>query len=248
MALVIDGSSPPAHQASAQTNTTAAFTPPDDSLLVALWAGDSAAGVVPGSPTLASSPSQTWTLDAWDKLDSGTPGAVDGQALFAHAVLAGASPGSTTVSITNGAASAYSSILKVLAMTGHDPAAPVGVVGGGRQLGGSSISVSFTASISGGQGFLAVSDWNAGATSGWAADTGCTILDKATLAGSISYALIQRTDPDEVVGVSTSLGLTGLPTGGIYHWAYAEVISLEAALAAGGQAGYPASGASPPMF
>lgn len=247
MALVIDGSSPVAHQASAQTNTSAAFSPPDDPLLVALWAGDSATGVVPSTPTLAASPAQTWTADAWDKLDSGTPGAVDGQAMFAHAVVVG-SPGSTTVSITNGAASAFSSILKVLVMLGHDPAGPVGVTGGGRQLGGSSISVSFIASITGGQGFMAVSDWNAGATSGWAADTDCSIVDKGTLAGSISYAVLQRTDPDEVVGVSTSLGLVGLPPGGIYHWAYAEVISLEAAIAAAGEAGYAAFGANAPMF
>jgi hypothetical protein len=95
---------------------------------------------------------------------------------------------------------------------------------------------------------MVVSDWSAIDTTNWVAATGCTIVDVGTISGEISYAIVRRTDPDGVIGVSTTLGLTGLPTGGQFHWAYAEVISQEAALAAEGQAGYPARGASPPMF
>lgn len=231
MPLVIDGSSPATHYVAAQTNTCAAFTPPDSPLLLALWAADSVGGTGPPTPTVSSSPAQTWTKDAWDFRDSGSP-VEDGQAAAFHAAVTG-TPGSTTVSVVNGVTNPtfYDSFLAVLVMTGHDPTTPVGVSGGGRQAAGSTLTVTFTASIDGGQGFMAVSDWNASSVTTWAAASGCTIIDKIQIAGQISYAILQRTSPDEVAGASTSLGLTGLIAGAQYHWAYVEVISLEAAAA-----------------
>lgn len=246
--LVIDGSTPAGHTTSGKTNTCAAFTPPGDALLLALWAGNSVGGTGPTvGPAYSSSPSQTWATDNWDQRDTGLP-TEDGQSGIGHAVVVGSSPGSTTVSVVNGATSFWDSIFNLLVLTGHDPVTPVGVTGGGRQGSGSAVSVSFTASISGGQGFMCLCDWNAGSTTAWTAESGCTILDKGTIAGQVSYATLRRTNPDEVVGASTSLGLTGLPAGGVYHWSYAEVISLEAAQEAATSAGYPARGANAPMF
>jgi hypothetical protein len=231
MPLVIDGSSPAGHTTSGQTNTCAAFTPPDSPLLLALWAGNSVGGTGPTSgPAFSSSPGQTWVRDNWDQRDTGTP-TEDGQSSIGHALVTG-TPGSTTVSVVNNATSFWDSILSVLVLTGHDPGSPIGVTGGGRQGGGTTVTVTYTASIDGGQGFLCLSDWNAGSTTGWAAASGCTMIAKGTIAGQISYAVVQRTSPDEVSGVSTSLGLTSLTSGGVYHWSYAEVISVEAAAAA----------------
>jgi hypothetical protein len=237
MPLVIDGSSPAGHTTSTQTNTCAAFTPPDSPLLLGLWAGNSVGGTGPTSgPTWSSSPGQTWVRDNWDQRDTGSP-TEDGQSSIGHALVTG-TPGSTTVSVVNNATSFWDSILSVLVMTGHDPVDPIGVVGGGRQGGGTTVTATFTASIDGGQGFLCLSDWNAGATTGWAAASGCSFVQsagadlKGTIAGQVSYAVVKRTTPDEVAGVSTSLGLTSLTSGGVYHWSYAEVISIEAAEAA----------------
>lgn len=231
MALVIDSSTPAAATGDFldQYTTTASFTPPDSPLLICLAALD--VDFPPTDPTsvnISSTPSQTWVRDAWDHRSSGSP-TEDGQAAFWHAVVTG-TPGATTVTVAN----QYSApaIVKVLVITGHDPAGPVGAAQGGRQGSGSTLSDSYTASITGGQGFLVVCDWAAGATSGWTAATGCTVVDKGTISGSISYAVVQRTAPDGVVGVATTVGLTGLPTGGVYHWVIAEVISLEAAIAA----------------
>ena len=78
--------------------------------------------------------------------------------------------------------------------------------------------------------------------------SGCTIQDVSYSAGLITYAILKRTDPDGILGVPTTLGLTGLVTGGQYHWVYLEIVSLEATIAAAGQAGYPAVGANAPMF
>lgn len=247
MALVIDASTPVGHTTTTQTNTCAAFTPPDDPLIVALWAGNTGGSDPGAAPTPSSSPSQAWATDVWDHTLSGSPFALS-QAAFFHTVIAGAA-GSMTVSVVNGqTVNQWSSILKILVLNGHDPAAPIGVAQGGRQDSGTSITDSYTASIDGGQGFMVISDWAAGATAGWTATSGCTILDKGTLTGEISYATLQRTDPDGVAGASTSMGLTGLPSGGAYHWAIVEVISLEAAVAAAEAAGYPSLGNSPPMF
>jgi hypothetical protein len=249
VAIVIDSSSPAAHTTTAQANSTAAFTPPDDSMLLACWAGDSPSSGAPSTPSAVSSPSQTWNADVWDRRASGSP-AVDGQAAIWDAELVGTSPGSTVLTVTNGQpTSSFGSILKVYVLTGHDPAGPIGQAGGGRSTQASSLSASYTAGITGGQGFMIFSDWAAGDPTPWTAMSGCTIEDRGTISGEISYAVVRRTDPDGVQGVVTTMGMTGLNLGSnAWHWAYAEVISLEAAIAAAAAAGYPAFGANAPMF
>jgi hypothetical protein len=233
MALVIDASTPAVATGNVTLNlNTATFTPPDNVLLLAMWCGDSASAVDPSTPSIADSTGLSWSTDIWDHRTSGTP-TLDGQAAVFHA-LAGASGGSMHVTATSGSGGvsttqAYSCYV----ITGHDPVAPLGTVGANRQNSGSSLSDGYTASITGGQGFMVVCDWAANSTSTWAAATGCTLLAKGTLGGLISYGVVQRTAPDGVVGVTTTLGLTGLVTGGQYHWTLAEVISLEAAINAG---------------
>jgi hypothetical protein len=230
MPLTIDGSSPAAHTSAPATNTCASFNPPDDSLLLVPWVGDSQGFDPGGNPAISSSPAQSWVLDNYDHSNSGSP-VLDGQSAIWHAVVVGTA-GATTVSVTNQASVSFDSMMAPLVVLGHDPVTPVGVTGGGRQSGGTTITQSFTASIDGGQGVLIVCDWNASDVTTWAAATGCTIISKGTNPSQISYAAVRRTAADEVAGVSTSLGLIGLVSGGIYHWSYAEVISLEAAAAA----------------
>jgi hypothetical protein len=233
VALVIDGSTPAGAVANAsQTATTASFTPPDTPLLLALWAGNTFTTTVP-APSISSSPAQTWTNDVFDRGDSGSP-TVFGQAALWHALVSG-TPGSSTVSVTNGDSNSsfWQSLLKVVVLTGHDPVAPIGVKGGGRQNSGSTITETFTASIDGGQPFMVICDWNANDVSAVLPASGCTLIDTGTIAGQISYITLWRTSPDEIGGASTSLGVTNLLTGGQYHWAFAEVISLEARQNAG---------------
>jgi hypothetical protein len=245
MPVAIDASTPPSLTSITSPITCAAFTPPADPLLLAIWLDNTGVGADPNAAACTSSPAQTWTRDAWDHLSSGSP-SLDGQAVLWHAQPAGLA-GSTTVTVTRGSLGMDEQALAVYALTGHDPTTPIGAVGGNRQAGGSSLAASYVASITGGQGFMGVCDWNAGATTGWAPDAGCTMVAKGTINGQISYAVLRRTDPDGVVGATTSMGITGLPAGGQYHWVYCEAISIEAALAAAA-AGYPAFGANAPMF
>lgn len=184
----------------------------------------------------------------WDHRASGSSPALDGQTAFFSAVVTG-TPGSTTVSVANGETTqSFGSVLKVYVITGHNPAGPIGASGSDRANTASSISGVYQATISGGQGFMVVCDWDATDSTPWTAAAGCTILNKGTITGEISYAVIQRTDPDGIIGQSTELGMTGLGGVGSFHYSYIEVISLEAAIAAATAAGYPAFGALPPLF
>ena len=245
MPVAIDASTPAALTSTSSPITCASFTPPADPLLLAIWLDNTGVGVDPNAATITASPAQTWTRDAWDHLSSGSP-SLDGQAVLWHAQPSGPA-GSSTVSVARGSLGLDEQALAVYVLTGHDPTTPIGAVGGQRQSSGSSLTASYVASITGGQGFMGVCDWNAGATAGWTADSGCTMVDKGTINGQISYAVLRRTDPDGVLGSTTSMGISGLPTGGQYHWVYCEVISIEAALAAA-SAGYPSLGANAPMF
>lgn len=231
MPLLIDVSSPAMTSTTARTNTSGAFTPPESPLLLAAWAGNSPGNLDPPAPTASSSPSQTWTQDAWDRWGSGSP-QQNGQAALFTATPSGA-VGSTTVSVLNGASvDSFGSALQVYVIIGHDATTPTGASGGDRSNSPSSITASYTATITGGQGFMVVSDWNASDTTPWAAAAGCTIVNKGTVSPEISYAVLRRTDPDGVEGATTSMGLTGL--GGAatqLHWAYLEIISIEAAAA-----------------
>lgn len=227
MALVIDASSPAGHVTTTQTNTCAAFVPPSDPLLLSLWSADSSAGNVLPS-TITSSPAQTWIADAFSAQQFPETGTSQGQAAIWHALPVG-STGSMTISVANWATGG--SYLQSFVITGHDPVAPIGVTGGGLQTGGSSFTQTYTGSIDGGQGFLVLTDWSALSMTGVTPATGCSILNKGTIAGAISYLILQRTDPDGVAGGTTTLGVANLVAGGAYRWAYAEVISLAARLA-----------------
>lgn len=227
MALIIDGSTPAVALSSATTNTCASFTPPDSPLLLVLWAGNTTVNVDPAAPSISSSPAQSWVLNEWDHRASGAP-TEDGQTAIWNVPITG-SPGAMTVTVTSGVPAHPHSAMAVLVLTGHDPVAPTGVSGSARH----DLSVpliSFTASITGGQSFYVLCDYVAGSTTGWGGATGCTLLGAGTIAGQISYGLAKRTDPDEVAGVTTSIGVTG-PGSGVYHHSYVEVISLAARLA-----------------
>ena len=199
-------------------------------------------------PNASSSPSHTWTRDAWDRWGTGSP-QVNGQAAFFSSVITG-TPGSHTVSVLNGspAVGQTGAILKVYALTGHDPAGPIGQSGGGRAASPTSITASYVASITGGQGFMVVSDWMATDPADWTVSGGCTIVDRGVNGIETSYMMLRRTDPDGVYGAATAMTVSGFLGATEIHYAYVEVISLEAAIAAAQAAGYPAQAASPPMF
>jgi hypothetical protein len=249
MPVAIDASTPPSLTSTSSPIGCAAFTPPSDALLLAMWADNTGVGVDPNAAACSSSPAQTWTRYAWDHLSSGSP-SLDGQAALWAAQLVGA-PGSSTVSVARGSLGLDEQALATYVLTGHDSVAPIGAVGGDRQSGVTSLDASYVASIDGGQGFMIVCDWGATSTADpdWQPGTGCDMVAKGTISGQISYAVVRRTNPDGVLGATTHLGITSIPASPAcaLHYVYVEIISIEAAAAAAA-AGYPSFGAIPPMF
>jgi hypothetical protein len=187
-------------------------------------------------------------MDGLDQQQSGSP-SLPGQVAVFHAVVSG-SPGSTTITITNQehATSFTDSIMKVFVITGHDPVTPIGQVIADRMTGVTFISESYPATISGSDGFIVFSDWQGNDSSVWTPPSGCTIVAAGGTVGEVTYAVVQRTTADGILGVPTTLGMDSLVTSSQWHVLVVEAVSHDAVVAAATQAGYPAAGANAPMF
>ena len=101
--LQIDASSPPAAQQAVTTTptvTTASFTPPANSLLVAMWESNSISGVDPATPTIGGG-GLTWTLRQFKHRGDGVSPTVDAQVAVWTAPVP--SSAAMTATVTNGA-------------------------------------------------------------------------------------------------------------------------------------------------
>lgn len=221
MAIAIDGSGP---AIATQTNgatatvTTASFTPPAGSLLLIGWAGNSAPGVDPGSPSITDNLGAhlSYSLSDWSHLaDSPT---ADGQAALWTAAVGTSS--AMTVTVTNAASSGNrQAALKVWVLTGADTV--VGAHGKSGSISAASIAQNYTAQATGGWGFIADDDWDVkGAQS---AGTGCTSDGSADVGTAITYGFMRRTTADDVNGNSNTLNVTIPATSTGLRWAYIEI-------------------------
>lgn len=219
MALAIDASSPAiATQTNGATATvaTASFTPPNNSLLLIRWAANSTS--LPAQPTISGG-SLTYTLQDWkSKADTPTR---DGQAAcWIASVATGAS---MTVTVTNQATSGFrEAALRVVVLTGHNTSTPIGAHGKSGSASASSIAQTYTASATGGQGFISVADWDA--LSAMTAGTGCTLEGSGTPGGAVTYGFVRRTSADDSTGVSNTLNVTVGGTSTNLSWVWAEVL------------------------
>jgi hypothetical protein len=232
VALTTDASSPATTLVglTVAANTATVVAPPDSPLYLALWSADSAGGTGPATPTIATSPSLTAAIDVRDYRDSGSP-VEDSQTAIGHAVGTGPQVG-TSVTVTNQAASgSRDSALRVLVFTGHDPTTPIGATSHGRQGSGTSLSASLTCTANGSQVFMTLSDWAQTDPFGWAVADGQEIIDSGLTAG-ITYGFFQHPSADGVAGVAASFNLSGMVSGGQWHWCIVEVCPDPAAIAA----------------
>lgn len=241
MALAIDASSP-AVATGAPTATTASFTPPAGSVLTILASMDSNASNPP-APSITDSLGVhlTYTLVGW-KSFADAP-AVGGQAAIWQAVVGTSAP--MTVSVTNGVA-AFNAGVKVLVWTGADTTNPVGANGkSGTSTSQTTVSQSYTAQATGGQGVIAICDWDV--TGAETAGTGNTIVASANIATSITYTFDRRTSADDVNGNSNTLATTLASASFDLSWVYAEVQPAPAATGpvAGPYLGHPPGRISP---
>jgi hypothetical protein len=228
VALAIDASSPSAITNSTNTGasltaTTASFTPPANSLLVVVVAGDTV-----GTTTQAMSVTDnlgvhlTWTQQV--VAAAGDSPAVGGQAaIFTAPVVTSAA---MTVSATNTSSSTAGDSLaaQVFVITGGGTTPTVGAVAKKNQAtAGTSIAQSYTATGTGSWGFGAVSDWNATGTM-TAGGTGNTMVTASTFSGLISYGFARRTTADGVSGSATTITVNFAASSSANHLAMVEVL------------------------
>lgn len=223
--LIIDQSGPDVAlnlAGTATATTTASFTPPAGSLLLVMWSGNSQAGVNPSTPTITDSLGSplTYTLSDWQsRADSPL---TDGQAAIWTAPVVSAAP--MTVTVNNNAASpTRHAALQVLVLTGEH-ATPVGAHGKAGSLSAVQIAQSYTATATGGQGFIVATDWTAHA---FTAGMDCYLARPSSaglIVGQITYGMFKRTIADDVASQSNRLNVQIAPTATELAWAYVEIV------------------------
>lgn len=221
MALAIDGSTP-AIVTGSGTITTATFTPPDNSVLVIKFSGNSVQGSNPGAPTVTDSLGVhlVYTLSDWrSRADNA---AIESQcAIWSAVVGTGAA---MTVSVTNNAANFRDGAVCVEVWTGADTSTPTGAHGKNGSTSASSISQSYTASATGGQGSLVTADWDMkGAQT---AGSGCTVEGSADVNAAFSYGFATRTFNDDGLGAPNSLNVSLPGSSTNLTWCWLEILPL----------------------
>lgn len=221
MGVVIDASSP-AIVTGNPTATTASFTPPDGSILVVAFAGNTFGAPGPSIPTVTDNLGVhlTYTLSDWRSRPDDTTWHPDGQtAIWTAPVATGAA---MTVAVTNNDPSNRSCAVKVWVVTGASAPGAHGAANSTPSA--SSIAQSYTATADGSLGFLAACDWDA--TGSETAGSGCTLAGSGTIPGEISYGFAQRTTADGVNGASASLNMTLPASSSNLTWCWVELTPL----------------------
>src|SRR6185369_14163460 len=229
MALAIDGSTPAVATQTTGSNhdvTSPSFTPPSGSILVNLWAGNTGTSDTPATPTITDNLGAhlTYSLQDW-KSRADSP-ARDGQAAdWTAPVGTGAA---MTVTATNGTATANAqAALQVVVVTGQDSVTPVGQHGKSGSASTSTVTISYTATVTGSQGFVAITDWDdKGAMTG---GSNATIISSASIPGQISYGFARQSTAGGVAGVTTSFTVNLGAASTNVSWVFVEILPPAAA-------------------
>lgn len=220
MAIAVDASTPAGvSQTNGATATvvTGSFSPPAGSVLVACWGGNSATSN-PSAPAISNTGGLAFTLANWRS--SGDSGGAHGQSAIWYVVI-GSAPGSMTVTITSGSGSGdRHARLRVLVLTGVDPASPVGASSEGTDSGGALDALSYTSTTANSVGVASVSDWDVTSTT-FTAAAGTTVDDSASPGSAINCATLRQTTPT-TSGSTITLGLTS-PTSTNWNYVYVEM-------------------------
>ncbi len=140
MAVAIDASSPAMVAQLASSGTTAAFNPPDNSVLVAVVFGTASATMSNNGAAL------TWT----SRLEDGNGSSIE---IFTAPLTTGRT--GMTVTVTGGGGEIA---LKVYVVTGCDPATPVGATGGGTSTSNNVTVNGYSSTIAGSRGLAGAYD------------------------------------------------------------------------------------------
>lgn len=235
MAMALDASSPSG--VSQTTNTvqnvvSGSFTPPANSLLVVMWAGNTntinEAAATPGI-TDSLGAHLTYTLIRHASPGTLSIGTIGGQtALWWAKVVTSAA---MTVTVTsNSASGGRDSALRVAVLTGAELTSPVETSNIVAQAANSTtFSQSYTPTISAGGGFLSMCDFTDVNSVAPTAGSGTTMFYQVVTSG-ITAAMVYRTAFDDVISVANTVS-GAITTAEPMLWAWADI--APAASAAG---------------
>jgi hypothetical protein len=233
VALAIDGSTPAivtSTSTTVATLSTGSFTPPAGALLLIAWAGNSHIATNPSTPTITDSLGSPLTYTLLDWQSRANSPTVDGQAAMWWAVVGSSAAMTVTTTINVATDNEKQQALQVIVITGQDSVTPIGAHGKSGSTSSSAIAQNYTAAATGGQGFIAVCDWDS--LGNFTAGTGCTIPTGGTgtiPTTQISYGFAQRTTADDSNGVTNTLRINPNGTSTHLNWVYAEVLPAAAA-------------------
>jgi hypothetical protein len=209
-----DASTPAfAKASSAQTVTTASFTPPAGALLIAFTWHDTAGGNVTNTSAVTDSQGLTWTRRATrSKQDDGV-GAANSHIAISTAVVASSTSMTVTTTGTNcnNPAGIY-----VRVITGADTTTPMDATPVEGTTNAAAVSTSITTATDGARAFLHVIDWNvAGAIT---AGTSQTAIVSDTIGASDDRIYLGVTDAVTSPAGSTTLSTASPTSGNTNNW------------------------------
>ncbi len=155
MAIAIDGSTPAIASTTASPLTTASFTPPSGSLLVACISSDSNSGVNPTIGISNSGTAFTWTEQI---RESAASGGNSGCAVIFTAPVTVSQSMTVTVTSTS-SSTAMDEAVQVYVLTGADTSSPVGATGSGSSVVNHITPTVYTSTVNNSWGFGAFTDW-----------------------------------------------------------------------------------------
>ncbi len=213
-ALAIDPSTP-ARTSGSDPRTTASFSPPANSLLLAMVSSDSALGSNPTIAITNNGAALTWNLIA--ERSKGDTGAQDGEASAFYAILPTARTGMTVTATITDQNQRIS--IKVYVITGHNPVSPIGAVGEGSSTTNNITPIIYTSTTAGSLGFGVSNDWSAAGL-----PTSTDQKDAFTLAGYISGLSAYKSASTSVVGTPVTINFDAAGTGAVqWNWVGFEV-------------------------
>jgi hypothetical protein len=230
VALAIDASSP---ALTTQTNTATAtlasgsFTPPAGSVLLIQWSSDG--GAHAGLTDDHRQPRHAADLHA-ARLESRELGHACCQRSGGDVAGCGRLVGGDDRHGHNGAVTTErAAALKITVLTGADTTTPIGAHNKSGSLSTASIAQTYTATSTGGWGFIVVCDFNQ--LGNETAGTGCTLISTGSVLTNISYGFFRRTTADDVATNTNTLNVTIPGTTTNLSWTYAEVLPAVASTA-----------------
>lgn len=215
MAIAIDASSPALVSGASSTQTTASFSPPGGTLLVACAAFE-ALSTANATITLSNTGTAlTWTQRA--RRDGNDSGGNQGIAAIYTAPNFGGQSGITVSAVSSKSGDAGG--LKVFVVTGADLASPVGATGEGSDGEASTTPNAYTSTVAASRAFGVGSDFSVQG-SPTSSDTGFGFLVASRIGGVAVYKGADTATAGSVV----TLNFNNVGSFALWNWAAIEVL------------------------